>query len=264
MSIPLAANLNLLFGPDTAWPERCARAAAVGFAYAEILNPYDAPARQLRQWLDGAGLQTVLINTPMQRHFGLAAVEGAQTQFQHDFEQALSTAQTLGATIIHVLAGRADGQIRLSHTTLLDNLEYALRRVENTPIVLTLEALNRHDVPGYCYHLPAAVARVLLHLPAPQLQQQFDVYHTQREGLDVVEQLRLCHPRLGHVQIAQTPTRHEPAADNASLWQALRLLRDNHYGGYVGCEYRPAQSLEAGLAWLAHAEGLLSLEPRHA
>jgi len=264
MSIPLAANLNLLFPPTTPWPERCARAAAAGFAYAEILNPYDAPARELRQCLDAAGLQTILINMPMNAHFGLAAVEGAQTQFQHDFDQALTTAETLGAHAIHVLAGRADGQIHLNRTTLLDNLEYALRRVEKTNIVLTLEALNRHDVPGYFYHHPAEVVRILLNLPSAQLQQQFDVYHTQREGLDVVEQLHVCLPHIAHVQIAQTPARSEPEANNTALWQALRLLRDSDYLGYVGCEYRPAQNLETGLAWLEHAQGLLSLETRHA
>jgi len=263
-TIPLAANLSMLFAAGVSWPQRCARAAAAGFSFVEILQPYDAPARQYRQWLDAAGLQAILINTPADGHFGLAAVDGAQAQFRQDFDRAAVVADALGARCIHVMAGRAHAGVSVSLSPLLGNLEYALRAVENTGVTLTLEALNRHDVPGYFYHRPGEIAQVLAALPSPHLRQQFDLYHTQREGLDLLEQLHACLPGIAHVQIAQSPARSEPEAGNAALWQALRALKDAGYAGCVGCEYKPADQFEAGLGWLAHCKGVASLECRHA
>jgi len=249
-AIPLAANLSMLFAADVTWPQRCARAAAAGFTFAEILNPYDAPAQQYRQWLDDAGLRAILINTPVADHFGMAAVDGGQAQFRRDIAQAVDVAHILGARFIHVMAGRAHAGSTVSLPTLLDNLQWALRRVENTRLILTLEALNRHDVPGYFYHDPGHVAQVLAALPSAQLRQQFDLYHTQREGLDLLAQLHACRSGIAHVQIAQSPARNEPDPANAPLWQAIQVLQDWGYAGWLGCEYRPAGSFETGLTWL--------------
>jgi len=264
MTIPLAANLNLLFDAHTSWPARCTRAAAAGFAFVEILTPYEAPAQHYRQWLEAAGLRAVLINTPMEDHFGLAAVDGAQAQFRQDFARAVAVADVLGAQYIHVMAGRAQAGTTVSQSTLLGNLEHALRQIEGTDFVLALEALNHHDVPGYCYHHPQDVAAVLAALPSAQLRQQFDLYHTQREGLDVLAQLHACRSDIAHVQIAQAPARSEPDVANAALRQALQTLNDWGYTGWLGCEYRPTAGFEAGLGWLRAWEDVVTLRDRHA
>jgi len=258
--VPLAANLSMLFAEQIPWPERCARAATAGFVFAEILQPYDAPAQHYRRWLDAAGLRAILINTPMADTFGTAAVDGAQAQFQRDFHQALAVADILGVHLIHVMVGRARAGVTLSHTTLLRNLEYAVRAVENTGVVLTLEALNRHDMAGYFYHHPEEVMTVLADLPSPQLRMQFDLYHTQREGLDVLAQLRACRSSIAHVQIAQAPARSEPDLSPGPLREALQALRDWGYTGWLGCEYKPQDSFEVGLRCLDDglADGLLS------
>jgi len=249
MTLQLAANLSLLFNTHVPWPQRCARAATAGFRQVEILFPYDQPVARYRQWLDAAGLQTVLINTPVANHMGLAAVDGAQARFQRDLNQATTYAHALGATYIHVIAGRAQGQATTSLSTLLRNLEYALRRVEGSGLILTLEALNRYDVPGYFYHHPEQVLAVLKALPSPQLRQQFDFYHTQREALDLVTVLQRCRPGIAHVQIARAPARNEPVITHA-VRAALHVLVASGYKGVLGCEYKPARTFESGLGWL--------------
>jgi len=264
MTLPLAANLSMLFAAHVPWPERCARAAAAGFAFAEILYPYDAPAPHYRQWLDDAGLRAILINTPIADPFGLAAVDGAQAQFRQDIDRAVAVASALDAKFIHVMAGRAHAGATVSQSTLLTNLEYALRRIEGTDLALTLEALNRHDVPGYFYHHPQDVAAVLAALPSPQLRQQFDLYHTQREGLDLMAQLHACRFGIAHVQIGQAPARSEPDAHNAELRQALQTLTDWGYPGWLGCEYRPQTDFETGLGWLHAWEDVIALRDGHA
>jgi len=209
-------------------------------------------------------LRAILINTPVAEHFGLAAVDGAQARFRQDFDRAVAVADTLGATCIHVMAGRAQTGATVSQSTLLGNLEHVLRRIEGVDLVLTLEALNRHDAPGYFYHHPEDVAAVLAALPSPQLRQQFDLYHTQREGLDVLAQLHACRAGIAHVQIAQTPARGEPDVSNAALRQALQTLIDWGYAGWLGCEYRPAAGFEAGLGWVTTWADVITLGDRHA
>lgn len=247
----LAANLSLLFPDTVPWAERCQRAAAQGFQYAEVLFPYDQPAAQYRQWLDEAGLQAMLINTPVDGHSGLAAVEGAQQQFRQDLDRAVDVAGELGAGLIHVMAGRSQPGSPLSLDCLLSNLEYALQRVEGTPVVLLLEALNRRDVPGYFYSQPDDVLKVLASLPSPQLRQQFDFYHTLSEDLPLLQELERCLPWIGHVQIAQPPTRCEPDLETGDMQAGLQRLLDADYQGGLGCEYRPKDRFEDGLGWLA-------------
>lgn len=251
MTIQFAANLSLLFDASTPWAERCQRASVQGFRFAEVLFPYDQPAAQYRRWLDDAGLQAVLINTPVDGHSGLAAVEGAQQHFQRDIDQAIAVAQELGAGAIHVMAGRAEPGADVSVSCLLGNLEYALKRVEDTDLVLMLEALNHHDVPGYLYSRPEQVAAVLEALPSPRLRQQFDFYHTLREELSLMDELQRSRPFIGHVQLAHPLERREPDLHHGHMLDGLLLLAATGYQGYVGCEYHPAAGFEAGLGWLA-------------
>ena len=251
MAIQLAANLTLLFDAQVSWPERCERAAAQGFLFAEVLFPYDRPATHYRRWLEAAGLQTMLINTPVDGHFGLAAVEGAQKRFRQDLDRAIAVGNELGASAIHVMAGQAEpGGPSVSQTCLLANLEYALKRVEGSQLVLMLEALNQRDVPGYLYNHPAQVAAIIETLASPRLRQQFDFYHTLQEGLTLVDELERCRAGIGHIQIAQPPTRCEPSVRQGGMLDALRRLAATGYEGKLGCEYYPANGFEQGLEWL--------------
>lgn len=250
MALQLAANLSLLFPADTAWADRCQRAAKQGFRFAEILFPYNVPASDYRRWLDDAGLEAVLINTPVEGHSGLAAVKDAETRFQRDIVRAVETANVLGARAIHVMAGRSESGVEVDQTTLLHNLEFALHLVEGTGITLMLEALNQHDMPGYFYHAPEEVVAILKQLPSPKLRQQFDFYHTLREGLALLDELDRCRPYIGHVQIAQPPTRCEPRLEESNMLPALHRLEEWKYSGWVGCEYRPASTFEAGIDWI--------------
>ena len=52
-----------------------------------------------------------------------------------------------------------------------------------------------------------------------------------------------------HVQIAGVPERHEPDRGEVNFDYLLQLLDEVSYGGWVGCEYRPADGTQAGLGW---------------
>jgi hydroxypyruvate isomerase len=80
---------------------------------------------------------------------------------------------------------------------------------------------------------------------------QLDAYHAHRMGEDVLASLERALPRLGHVQIADAPGRHEPGTGQVPFPAFFARLDALGYTGWVGCEYLPLTTTEAGLPWLA-------------
>jgi hydroxypyruvate isomerase len=78
-----------------------------------------------------------------------------------------------------------------------------------------------------------------------------DFYHAQIVEGDLATKLRQFLPRIGHVQIAGVPDRHEPDTGELNNGYLLELLDALGYEGWVGCEYRPAGLTTDGLGWLA-------------
>ena len=56
-------------------------------------------------------------------------------------------------------------------------------------------------------------------------------------------------PRIGHIQLADTPGRHEPGTGEINFPFLFAHLDALGYAGWVGCEYVPATTTEAGLGW---------------
>ena len=58
--------------------------------------------------------------------------------------------------------------------------------------------------------------------------------------------------RIAHIQIADTPGRHEPGTGEINFGFLFAHLDRIGYQGWVGCEYKPATTTEAGLGWMKH------------
>src|SRR5690625_7534804 len=86
----------------------------------------------------------------------------------------------------------------------------ALSQVQDTGIMLQLEALNRIDVPQYTYSDPLELLPIIKELDHPQVGLQFDLYHTLMEGYDLLKTLEQCLPYISLVQIACPSARQEP------------------------------------------------------
>lgn len=261
----LAANLSLLYS-ELPLKARMAAAARDGFRGVEILFPYDSDASALASQLHDHGLELILTNTPLGANGekGLACLPGRRADFRDGFHKALDICMATGCKIIHVMAGEppADTDRAACFDTLIENLRLAAPLAAQSGITLSLEALNRHDVPGYFYHLPEQVTEVVRAVNHPSVRLQFDFYHTQREGMDLDAQLRRALPLVRHVQFASPVNRREPRLDDPEVATALCTLRDTGYDGWIGCEYIPQGDTSTGLAWreayyalIAHDKG---------
>lgn len=247
-----AANLSMLFA-EHPLRERFAAARAAGFAAVEIQFPYELEIAELRQLLADNGLTLVLINAPagdlLQGGDGLACVPGRQDEFRAGLEQALAYATTLSVPTVNLLAGRRPpGQPEEAcEAQLLANLDYAAPRLHAAGVTPVIEAINVFDMPRFLVHSLEDMLRFCKKVR--HLKMQFDCYHMQRMGEDVPRVLQEYLPRIGHVQFADSPGRHEPGTGQIDYPTVFRLLRDSGYAGWCGAEYRPSRATLETLAW---------------
>jgi len=243
-----AANLTTLFteAPILARPDL---ARASGFDGVEVLFPYDHSAEEWQAAL--AGMPLALINTPAGNWAagdrGYAARPGAESEFRQSFLRAAEVARVLNAGGVHVMAGVAQGEE--AEATFRRNLAWATDQAPD--LVLTIEPLNRHDVPGYFLNDFDQAARILDELALPQLGLQFDFWHAKRINGDVQEVWARHRTRVKHIQIAGFPNRHEPGGNGFDLTSFCVGLDRDAYLGWVAAEYNPAVATADGLGWLA-------------
>lgn len=241
----LAANLTWLF-TERPILERPAAAAAAGFEAVEVLFPYEVSAPALRAAVERAGLRVALINTPPGETMGCAARPGEETVFREGFSMAADYARELGCKAVHVMSGTTEAQG--FREVLVGNLEWAAEAAPE--LMLTIEPLNGHDVPGYAVHDFLAAAGIVADVARPNVRLQFDAYHAARIHGDAVEVWRAVVQLVGHIQIAAAPDRSAP--DGTTL-DFLRVAKAAGYGGFVSAEYRPSGRTEDGLGWLGEA-----------
>ena len=69
---------------------------------------------------------------------------------------------------------------------------------------------------------------------------------------DIATKLRAYLPtgRVGHLQIAGVPERHEPDVGEMNYGYLFEVIDRLGYAGWIGCEYRPANGTSSGLGWL--------------
>lgn len=77
-----------------------------------------------------------------------------------------------------------------------------------------------------------------------------DLFHLANNGDDVAAAIAAHADLTAHVQIADWPGRGEPGTGELHLEEFLGDLAVRGYDGWVGLEYKPTTTTEAGLAWL--------------
>ncbi|MGX9352764.1 hydroxypyruvate isomerase family protein [Shimia sp. W99] len=243
-----AANLSMLF-TELPFLERFDAASAAGFRAVEVLFPYECPARDIQAALRRNQLELVLINTPPPNYTGgargFAAIPGGQARFQYDFKRALRYAEALGAGLLHIMAGAAEGAE--ARETFIENLTWATEFAPKQR--LTIEPINSVDMPGYFLDDFDLAAEILDVVAAPNLAMQFDTYHAYRITGDVDACWNAHADRVGHIQIGGIPDRHEPMGGAFDYPAFFRGLDARGYGGFVSAEYRPKGQTGTGLSW---------------
>ena len=249
-----AANLTMLFN-EVPFLDRFEKAAQAGFEAVEFLFPYAFPAAEIRMRLRDNGLKLVLHNLPAgdwdAGERGLGCLPDRVADFRAGVARAIEYATALGAPQLNCLAGKAPAgtdPTRL-RATLVDNVGHAAAELRKAGLKLVMEPINTYDIPGFFLNRTADAISILDQVGADNAFVQYDIYHAQRMEGELAATLQRYLPRIGHVQLADNPGRNEPGTGEINYRFLFRHLDRIGYGGWIGCEYKPAGATEAGLGW---------------
>jgi hydroxypyruvate isomerase len=249
-----SANLTLLY---TEWRflDRFARAAEDGFAAVEYVSPYEHRAEEIARVLRDNGLAQALFNLPAgdwaNGDRGLAALPERIDEFRRSVPKAIDYALALGCDRLNCLAGilPPEADRVAAEETFVGNLAFAAPLFAEAGIKLLIEPINQRDMRGFFLSTTKQAKHVLDLVGSDNLFIQYDFYHMQVMQGDLIPGFARLQDRIAHVQIADTPGRHEPGTGEINYGFVLSELDRLGYDGWVGCEYNPVKGTREGLGW---------------
>ncbi|TMG88182.1 MAG: hydroxypyruvate isomerase family protein [Betaproteobacteria bacterium] len=235
-----SANISMLF-KELEFPERFEAAAQAGFKAVEIQFPYAWDKGRLAQIAQHAGVEVVLINIPAgdpeKGDRGIGCLPGRVAEFREGVAKAIEYSKALGCKQMNCLAG-------------IWNLRYAAVELARQGMTLLVEPINTRTIPGFYLNKSAQALALIDDVGAANLKLQYDLFHMHIMGDDLATTLSANLAKIGHMQVADVPGRHEPGTGEIGFPPLFDLVDRLGYKGWIGAEYAPAGKTEDGLAWV--------------
>jgi hydroxypyruvate isomerase len=250
-----SANISMLF-KDVEFPERFDAAAQAGFKAVEIQFPYGWSKSQLGEIAQHARVEVVLINIPAgdaeKGDRGIACLPSRVDEFRQGVAKAIEYAGALGCKQMNCLAGVAPPDVDGAklRETYLSNLRYAAGELARAGMTLLIEPINTQTIPGFYLNKSAQALAIIDEAGAANLKLQYDLFHMYIMGDDLAGTLEANLARIGHMQVADVPGRHEPGTGEIDFPPLFDLIDRLGYKGWIGAEYVPTGKTEDGLAWV--------------
>lgn len=244
----------MLFG-EAGLPERFAAAARAGFKAVEIQFPYAWDKRELAERAQRANVEVVLINIPAgdpeKGDRGIGCLPGRIAEFREGVAKAIEYSKALGCKQMNCLAGVAPPAVDGAklRETYVSNLRFAAHELARHGMTLLIEPINTQTVPGFYLNKSAQAFALIDEVRAENLKLQYDLFHMQIMGDDLAEAIAGNLARIGHMQFADVPGRHEPGSGEIDFPPLFELVDRLGYRGWIGAEYLPLGKTEDSLAW---------------
>ena len=261
-------NLSILFD-EFSLVERPGVAPEHGFVAAELWwrlpesVPIHGKLRDLAEAFENAGVRLVGLNFDAgdlaAGDRGLTSLPGQEKRLRENVDVAMEFAEPLECRAFNAVYGnRQEGTNPVIQDELaIENLCYAAEPAHRINGVVLIESQNSAD--SCLYPLPRAadevdvVERVEQACGASNVTLLADRFHVHRMGDDLTDTVRTFADRIGHVQIADDPGRHQTGTGKIDFGPALAVLSESDCQGYIGLEYWPlglsAQCFGWGCAW---------------
>jgi len=249
-----AANLTMLFN-EVPFLDRFEAAAKNGFEAVEFLFPYAYPTQEIKARLDAHHLTLVLHNLPAGNwdsgERGIGCLPDRVDEFRAGVRQAIEVATQLGAPQLNCLAGKAPAGVghEVLRKIFVENLRYAAAEFKKANLRLLIEPINTFDIPGFYLNTTHQAISILDEVGADNAFVQYDIYHAQRMEGELAATMQKFLPQIGHMQLADNPARNEPGTGEINYRFLFQFIDKIGYPGWIGCEYKPATTTEAGLGW---------------
>jgi hydroxypyruvate isomerase len=247
----LAANLSMLF-PQLPFLDRFAAARQAGFRSVEYQFPYEHDAAEVARRARDAQLEVVLHNLPLggdpKIERGIACLPGREREFRENVERGIDYAKAAGCARLNCISGIAPADPE-HLDVLVANLRHAARKLGAVGLQLMLEPVSTLTVPGFILNRSQQAIDVLNAVGEGNAFLQYDLFHMQIMEGDLARTIERLLPRIGHMQIAGVPERHEPGSGEINFPFLLAHIDRLGYAGWIGCEYNPRGDTVDGLKW---------------
>jgi hydroxypyruvate isomerase len=251
-----AANLTMLF-TEADFMDRFGLAAQAGFKGVEYLFPYGYDKNQLTEQLEKHGLTQVLHNLPAgdwgKGDRGIGCLPDRVSEFQDGVGRAVEYGRALGCRQINCLAGVAPVGVpeEKLRSTFVHNVMFAADALKNAGIKLLIEPINTRDIPGFYLQHTQQALDIIKEVGSDNVFVQYDIYHMQVMEGDLALTIEKNLKQIAHLQVADNPGRHEPGTGEINYDFLFKFVDRIGYSGWIGCEYKPTATTEAGLSWYA-------------
>ena len=182
---------------------------------------------------------------------GIACHPDRVHEFREGVAKAITYATALGVGQLNCLAGKTPSGVSADvlRKTFVENLRFAASELKKAGLKLLIEPINTCDIPG-CYLSGTQQALSIMdEVGADNLFLQYDIYHMQRMEGELAASMQRHLPRIAHLQLADNPGRNEPGTGEINYAFLFQFIDKIGYSGWIGCEYKPATTTEAGLGW---------------
>lgn len=257
------ANISLLFG-DLPFERRPAAAAAAGFTAIECWWPFPTatpPSTDVDAFVAAVtesgvhlrGLNFFAGDMPAGER-GIVSHPHRRSEFDEAVAVAVDIGARLGVSGFNALYGNRLPELAVAaqDEAALEALTAATERADSIGASVWVEPVS--GVPAYPLKLAADALSVIdvVHqrISRGNIALLADLYHLTVNGDDVDRLIAEHAQRIGHVQVADAPGRHEPGTGAAPILELVDALEHAGYTGGIGLEYVPAADTTGGLAWL--------------
>lgn len=252
----LAANLSMMF-TEVPFMDRFDAAAKAGFKGVEFLFPYEFDLNQIADRLKSNNLQLVLHNLPAGNwaggERGITCHPDRVGEFQDGVGKGIEAAKKLGVKQLNALAGKLPEGVSAdkARETFVANLKFAAEKLKAEGIRLITEPINTFDIPGFFLNRTQQAVDIIKEVGSDNLFIQHDIYHMQRMEGELANTIKANIGLIKHMQLADNPGRNEPGTGEINYKFLFKFIDDLGYDGWIGCEYKPLTTTEAGLGWIA-------------
>ncbi len=250
----LEANLQFMFNEFSVL-DRYDAAAKAGFTGVELQSPYSIPVEQIVDRLERNNLKHVIINMPMEDpdtgNQNIPLRPDRTDLYRERVAQGVEYASALGCIGVNVGVGPLPDDLdpEEARATLVSNLRHCAEELDKVGVKGLIEAINTRDQPGFFIHTTRQTRDLIEEVGHPNLFIQYDFYHMQIMEGDLAPTVEANLDLIAHMQLADTPGRHEPGTGEINYNYLLPYLDEIGYKGWVGCEYAPQADTLAGLGW---------------
>ena len=257
-----AVNCSILF-TELPLLERPAAAKAAGFDAVEFWWPWpvavpgDTDVDAFVAAVQNAGVRLIGLNFAAGDmpggDRGLVSWPARSGEFRDNVDVTIGIGERLGCRAFNALYGnRVEGVAPEAQDGIAaENLAIAARAAKRVEGPVLVEPVS--GAPRYPLRTAADALAAIDRTGADNVKLLLDVYHLAVNGDDVDAAIDAAAGRIGHVQIADAPGRHQPGTGELPIARWLDRISATGYAGWVAAEYVPEGPSAASFAWL---EGL--------